>query len=108
MTLLFRMDDRMNRQLSSTITQADRALALAEELVHYGFINEVDREQIGALMNDALRNCMARNEQVSSSQANANANVANTVEPSHLSQQKASPTSPTCPVSPSPSPVSVS
>ena len=41
MTLLFRMDDRMNRQLSSTITQADRALALAEELVHYGFINEV-------------------------------------------------------------------
>jgi len=31
----------MNRQLSSTITQADRALALAEELVHYGFINEV-------------------------------------------------------------------
>lgn len=107
MTLLFRMDDRMNRQLSSTITQADRALALAEELVHYGFINEVDREQIGALMNDALRNCMARNEQVSSNQGNANANAA-AVEPSHLSQQKASPTSPTCPVSPSPSPVSVS
>jgi len=101
MTLLLRMDDRMNRQLSSTITQADRALPLAEELVHYGFINEVDREQIGALMTDALRNCMARNEQVSSSQANA-ANV----DSSHFSQQKA--TSPTCPLSPSPSPVSVS
>ena len=41
MTLLLRMDDKMNRQLSSTILKSDHALALAEELVHYGFINEV-------------------------------------------------------------------
>jgi hypothetical protein len=41
MTLLLRMDDKMNRQLSSTILKSDQALALAEELVHYGFINEV-------------------------------------------------------------------
>lgn len=41
MTLLLRMDDKMNRQLSSTIMKSDHALALAEELVHYGFINEV-------------------------------------------------------------------
>lgn len=41
MTLLLRMDDKMNRQLSSTILKTDHALALAEELVHYGFINEV-------------------------------------------------------------------
>jgi len=31
----------MNRQLSSTISKEDHALALAEELVHFGFINEV-------------------------------------------------------------------
>ena len=41
MTLLLRMDDKMNRQLSSTVQKSDQALALAEELVHYGFINEV-------------------------------------------------------------------
>lgn len=41
MTLLLRMDDRMNRQLSSTIGKEDHAMALAEELVHFGFINEV-------------------------------------------------------------------
>ncbi len=43
MTLLLRMDDRMNRQLSCTVVAKDDAMALAEELVHYGFINEVLR-----------------------------------------------------------------
>ncbi|XP_032792780.1 nuclear receptor-binding protein isoform X1 [Daphnia magna] len=66
MTLLLRMDDKMNRQLSSTIMKSDHALALAEELVHYGFINEVDRELVGASMNEALRNCLARNEDIPS------------------------------------------
>jgi nuclear receptor-binding protein len=41
MTLLLRMDDRMNRQLSCAILNTDSAMNLAEELVHYGFINEV-------------------------------------------------------------------
>ena len=41
MTLLLRMDDRMNRQLSCAILKTDGAMNLAEELVHYGFINEV-------------------------------------------------------------------
>ncbi|XP_046462070.1 nuclear receptor-binding protein homolog isoform X4 [Daphnia pulex] len=66
MTLLLRMDDKMNRQLSSTILKSDQALALAEELVHYGFINEVDRDLVGASMNEALRNCLARNEDIPS------------------------------------------
>lgn len=46
MTLLLRMDDRMNRQLSSTVVKEDHAMALAEELVHYGFINEVLSSQL--------------------------------------------------------------
>ena len=41
LTLLLRMDDKMNRQLQCDFNTADNATILAEELVHYGFINEV-------------------------------------------------------------------
>lgn len=41
LTLLLRMDDKMNRQLECDFGVADNASILAEELVHYGFINEV-------------------------------------------------------------------
>lgn len=41
LTIVLRMDDKMNRQLSSCITQTDSPKGLAQELVHYGFINEV-------------------------------------------------------------------
>ena len=41
LTLLLRMDDKMNRQLQCDFNSADNAIILAEELVHYGFINEV-------------------------------------------------------------------
>ena len=40
-TILLRMDDKMNRQLSCELIHGDTSFALAEELVHYGFINEV-------------------------------------------------------------------
>ena len=41
LTLVLRMDDKMNRQLECDFTSGDNASILAEELVHYGFINEV-------------------------------------------------------------------
>lgn len=41
LTLLLRMDDKMNRQLDCDFGVDDNASILAEELVHYGFINEV-------------------------------------------------------------------
>lgn len=41
MTILLRMDDKMNRQLTCPVTQSDTSLILAQELVHFGFINEV-------------------------------------------------------------------
>lgn len=41
LVLLLRMDDKMNRQLECDFGSDDNASILAEELVHYGFINEV-------------------------------------------------------------------
>lgn len=41
MTILLRMDDKMNRQLTCLVTDIDTSLLLAQELVHFGFINEV-------------------------------------------------------------------
>jgi len=41
LSLLLRMDDKMNRQLECDFGIDDNASILAEELVHYGFINEV-------------------------------------------------------------------
>lgn len=39
--LLLKMDDRMNRQLQCDMSEEDTSFGLADELVHYGFINEV-------------------------------------------------------------------
>jgi hypothetical protein len=41
LTIVLRMDDKMNRHLTSCISQTDSPKGLAQELVHYGFINEV-------------------------------------------------------------------
>jgi hypothetical protein len=41
MTILLRMDDKMNRQLTCSVSEIDTSLLLAQELVHFGFINEV-------------------------------------------------------------------
>ncbi|KAL1132348.1 hypothetical protein AAG570_010304 [Ranatra chinensis] len=41
MTILLRMDDKMNRQLTCLVSEIDNSLMLAQELVYFGFINEV-------------------------------------------------------------------
>ena len=41
LTLLLRLDDKMNRQLSCEITDIESPICLANELVYYGFINQV-------------------------------------------------------------------
>ena len=41
LTLMLRMDDKMNRQLTCELGDEDSADVLAEELVHLGFINAV-------------------------------------------------------------------
>lgn len=57
MTILLRMDDKMNRQLMCNVTQEDSAIMLSHELVHLGFIHETDRDKIAGLIEDALSTC---------------------------------------------------
>ncbi|KAL4098465.1 hypothetical protein QTP88_023071 [Uroleucon formosanum] len=54
MTILLRMDDKMNRQLTCSITDADTALSLSQELVHFGFINESDKDKIFVIIEETL------------------------------------------------------
>ncbi|XP_050310147.1 nuclear receptor-binding protein homolog isoform X2 [Anthonomus grandis grandis] len=55
LTIVLRMDDKMNRQLTSCISPGDNPKVLAQELVHYGFVNEVDRDKIAALIEESLQ-----------------------------------------------------
>uniref|UniRef100_A0A6M2DD81 Nuclear receptor-binding protein homolog n=1 Tax=Xenopsylla cheopis TaxID=163159 RepID=A0A6M2DD81_XENCH len=57
MTLLLRMDDKMNRQLTCQISSDDTAVMLSQELVHLGFIHETDQDKVTSLIEDALRSC---------------------------------------------------
>ncbi|XP_037529866.1 nuclear receptor-binding protein isoform X4 [Rhipicephalus sanguineus] len=54
MTLLLRMDDKMNRQLTCELSIKDTPSVLATELVHYGFINKDDRNMVEVLIQDTL------------------------------------------------------
>lgn len=56
MTILLRMEDKMNRQLTCPISPDDSAVALSHELVHLGFIHETDREKLASMIEDTLRN----------------------------------------------------
>ncbi|XP_063921764.1 nuclear receptor-binding protein homolog isoform X2 [Zophobas morio] len=60
LTIVLRMDDKMNRHLTSCITQTDSPKGLAQELVHYGFINEEDRDKIAVLIGETLKDCSGR------------------------------------------------
>ncbi|XP_013382590.1 nuclear receptor-binding protein [Lingula anatina] len=58
LTLQLRMDDKMNRQLNCEFTDEEETpFILAEELVHYGFINEEDRHRIATLIGNSVKNC---------------------------------------------------
>ncbi|XP_035229920.1 nuclear receptor-binding protein homolog [Stegodyphus dumicola] len=54
MTILLRMDDKMNRQLSCEVTHQDTPYELSEELVFHGFINREDRDMVTNLIGDTL------------------------------------------------------
>ncbi|GBM34692.1 Nuclear receptor-binding [Araneus ventricosus] len=54
MTVLLRMDDKMNRQLSCEVSHNDTPFELAEELVYHGFINHADRDMVAKLISDTL------------------------------------------------------
>ncbi|XP_053673121.1 nuclear receptor-binding protein [Anopheles nili] len=54
MTILLRMDDSMNRQLTCPISPDDSAVTLSHELVHLGFIHEDDRLRMAGIIEEAL------------------------------------------------------
>ncbi|XP_064604451.1 nuclear receptor-binding protein-like isoform X2 [Liolophura sinensis] len=53
--LLLKMDDRMNRQLQCDMSEEDTSFGLADELVHYGFINEHDRDKVANKIEEGLK-----------------------------------------------------
>ncbi|XP_067615057.1 nuclear receptor-binding protein homolog [Eurosta solidaginis] len=61
MTILLRMDDKMNRQLTCQVTEADSASDLTSELVRLGFVHIDDRDKIQALLEETLRGSFAAN-----------------------------------------------
>uniref|UniRef100_A0A023F5B9 Nuclear receptor-binding protein homolog n=1 Tax=Triatoma infestans TaxID=30076 RepID=A0A023F5B9_TRIIF len=64
MTILLRMDDKMNRQLTCHVSEIDNSLVLAQELVYFGFINEADKDKISLLIEETLHTGnMARSQQ---------------------------------------------
>jgi len=54
LALLLRFEDKMNRQLSCTVGENETALDLANELVQFGLINELDRDIVTAKINENL------------------------------------------------------
>jgi hypothetical protein len=49
------MNDKMNRQLTCNIVDSDNGSTLAQELVHFGFINDTDREKLSLLIQETLQ-----------------------------------------------------
>ncbi|XP_062618037.1 nuclear receptor-binding protein-like isoform X2 [Saccostrea cucullata] len=61
LTLQLKMDDKMNRQLTAEVNDEDTPENLAQELVHYGFINQNDRDSITKLIEESIRPSMLEN-----------------------------------------------
>ncbi|XP_053969580.1 nuclear receptor-binding protein homolog [Anastrepha ludens] len=61
MTILLRMDDKMNRQLTCQVTEADSASDLTNELVRLGFVHIDDQDKIQTLLEETLRGSFAAN-----------------------------------------------
>lgn len=72
MTLLLRMEDKMNRHLSCKVLDQDNSTDLAHELVHYAFINEADKDRVASFIDEHLRSL--RNQMAPDSTAPAMVN----------------------------------
>ncbi|XP_060645289.1 nuclear receptor-binding protein homolog [Drosophila nasuta] len=55
MTILLRMDDKMNRQLTCQVNEEDTAADLTSELVRLGFVHLDDQDKIEVLLGETLR-----------------------------------------------------
>lgn len=55
LSLLLRLDDKMNRQLSCKVQENETAIDLANELVRYGLVNELDRDKVASKIDEHLQ-----------------------------------------------------
>ncbi|XP_043651610.1 nuclear receptor-binding protein homolog [Drosophila teissieri] len=55
MTILLRMDDKMNRQLTCQVNENDTAADLTSELVRLGFVHLDDQDKIQVLLEETLK-----------------------------------------------------
>lgn len=55
LSLVLRLDDKMNRTLTCKVKEGEKGIELAQELVFYGLINESDTEKIASSIDERLR-----------------------------------------------------
>ncbi|KAL8604701.1 hypothetical protein ACOMHN_017660 [Nucella lapillus] len=55
LVLQCRMNDKMNRQLLTDLTDELTPSSMADELVQFGFINEMDRDNVSAVLTEAMQ-----------------------------------------------------
>jgi len=54
LSLLLRFEDQMNRQLNCCVAEDETGVDLADELVHFGLISELDRDKVAGKINEHL------------------------------------------------------
>lgn len=55
LSLLLKLEDKMNRQLSRKIANDEDALLLANDLVHHGLISEADVQKVAAKIEESIK-----------------------------------------------------
>jgi nuclear receptor-binding protein len=54
LSLHLRLNDNMNRQLTRTVPESETGIDLADELVKYGLVSELDREKVASKIDEYL------------------------------------------------------
>jgi len=55
LSLLLKLEDKMNRQLSRKIANDEDALQLANDLVHHGLISEADAQKVATKIEESIK-----------------------------------------------------
>ena len=55
LSLLLKLEDKMNRQLSRKIADNENPLELANDLVHHGLISELDAQKVASKIEESMK-----------------------------------------------------